>query len=114
MFIFLSGMDIGGRRVKVYRGMGSLEVISDISSAQRYNQHNISASKRVPEGVSGFVAYKGHISDVIAKFAQYFRLGMGYKGAHNIKEIIENARLYRVTTAGYNEGNPHDIIIAGG
>ena len=36
---------------------------------------------------------------------------MGYCGARNIKELMENARFVQITSAGLKENHPHDIHI---
>lgn len=97
-----------GRQYKTYRGMGSLGVM-ETGTRDRYFQED--AKKLVPEGVEGRVAYKGLVSDVIFQLMGGLRAGMGYCGAHDIKELQENGRFTKITFAGLKESHPHDIDI---
>jgi IMP dehydrogenase len=36
---------------------------------------------------------------------------MGYCGSPNIRDLQDNARFLRVTSAGLREGHVHDVII---
>lgn len=97
-----------GRKFKVYRGMGSLGAMKE-GSKDRYFQEN--ESKLVPEGIEGRVPYKGSLQDTIFQLLGGLRSGMGYCGAHNIKELIENTVFNRITGAGLRESHPHDVQI---
>ena len=97
-----------GRKYKVYRGMGSLAAMEK-GSKDRYFQQD--AKKLVPEGVEGRVPYKGPVEDTIFQLMGGLRAGMGYCGARNIKELMENARFVQITSAGLKESHPHDIHI---
>ncbi len=39
------------------------------------------------------------------------RAGMGYTGCSNIKEMQQNAKFVRMTSAGLRESHVHDVII---
>ena len=97
-----------GRSFKVYRGMGSLAAMEK-GSKDRYFQEG--AKKLVPEGVEGRVPYKGTLSDTVFQLMGGLRSGMGYCGAHTIKELHEKAEFIRITNAGLLESHPHDISI---
>ncbi|WP_352404816.1 IMP dehydrogenase [Sporanaerobacter acetigenes] len=97
-----------GRRFKVYRGMGSLAAMA-AGSKDRYFQEG--SKKLVPEGVEGRVPYRGPLGDVVYQLIGGLRSGMGYVGAHNIKELQEKSRLVKITGAGLIENHPHDINI---
>jgi IMP dehydrogenase len=36
---------------------------------------------------------------------------MGYCGTKNIKELRENGKFVKITSAGLKESHPHDVII---
>ena len=82
-----------GRKYKVYRGMGSISAMEN-GSKDRYFQSN--AKKLVPEGVEGRVAYKGFVEDTVFQMLGGLRAGMGYCGAHDIKELQERSEERRV------------------
>lgn len=92
-----------GRRSKSYVGMGSLAAMKR-SSANWYNQKSsTTASKLVPEGIEGRVAYKGPLADTIYQLCGGLRSGMGYCEAHNSKELRENAHFVQITNVGLKE-----------
>jgi IMP dehydrogenase len=97
-----------GRRFKVYRGMGSLGAMKE-GSKDRYFQEN--ESKLVPEGIEGRVPYKGPLADTIYQLVGGLRSGMGYCGARNIQELINDTHFNRITGAGLRESHPHDVQI---
>ncbi len=97
-----------GRKYKVYRGMGSIAAMEN-GSKDRYFQEN--AKKLVPEGVEGRVAYKGTVEDTVFQLIGGIRSGMGYCGAGDLKELRENGRFVKITSAALRESHPHDIQI---
>jgi IMP dehydrogenase len=97
-----------GRRFKVYRGMGSLGAMKE-GGKDRYFQEN--ELKLVPEGIEGRVPYKGPLSETIYQLVGGLRSGMGYCGARNIQELIDNTEFTRITGAGLRESHPHDVQI---
>jgi IMP dehydrogenase len=100
-----------GRNFKTYRGMGSIGAMKK-GSSDRYSQEGtVSDSKYVPEGVEGRVAYKGTVADMVTQLVGGLRSGMGYTGCKNIKDLQENAKFIRITSAGLRESHVHDVII---
>ncbi len=97
-----------GRRFKVYRGMGSIAAMK-AGSTDRYFQEK--ADKLVPEGVEGRVAYKGSLGEVVYQLVGGLRAGMGYVGAKDIKELQENTKYVKISSASLIENHPHDITI---
>lgn len=100
-----------GRSFKSYRGMGSLAVMKDGLSKDRYFQQNAPEDKLVPEGIEGLVPYKGPLSGVVYQLIGGLRSGMGYVGAADISELQKKARFVRITSAGVKESHPHDVVI---
>jgi len=99
-----------GRTFKAYRGMGSLGAM-EAGSADRYAQEGVGRAKTVPEGVEGRVPYKGALAALVEQLVGGLRSGMGYCGAASLRELQENARFVRVTSAGLRESHVHDVII---
>ena len=100
-----------GRRVKSYRGMGSMGAMVQ-GSADRYGQAGVrQSSKLVPEGVEGLVHYRGPLGDFVYQMVGGLRAGMGYCGARTIEELQNKSRFVRVTHASMVESHPHDITI---
>jgi IMP dehydrogenase len=101
-----------GRTYKVYRGMGSLEVMKEGKSRDRYCiDENEIESKIVPEGIEGRVPYRGSLSIMVQQLIGGLRAGMGYVGCKTIKELHEKSRFLRITSAGLKESHVHDVII---
>lgn len=99
-----------GRKVKGYRGMGSIEAMKEGSKDRYFQDAEEEVAKLVPEGIVGTVAYKGHLSEVVYQMVGGLRAGMGYCGASTIEEL-QQASFIRITNAGMRESHPHDIAI---
>jgi len=101
-----------GRTYKVYRGMGSLEVMKEGKSRDRYCiDENEIESKIVPEGIEGRVPYRGSLSIMIQQLIGGLKAGMGYVGCKTIEELHQKSRFLRITSAGLKESHVHDVII---
>jgi IMP dehydrogenase len=89
-----------GRTYKVYRGMGSLEVMKEGRSRDRYciDEDEIE-SKIVPEGIEGRVPYRGSLSIMVQQLVGGLRAGMGYVGCKTIKELQQKRKFLRITSA---------------
>lgn len=101
-----------GRRYKQYRGMGSLGVMSGGESSDRYFQKkDIGKNKYVPEGVEGATPYVGNVSEVLYQLMGGLKSAMGYTGSKTIADLKKNGRFVQITSAGYAESHPHNILI---
>ena len=98
---------IGGRYYKQYRGMGSPSAMAKRFSTDRYAQ----PSKGLPEGVEGWVPYKGEVSVVTQELVAGLQASMGYAGAKTIPELWEKAHLAGITNSGAEEARPHDVLL---
>lgn len=99
-----------GRKYKSYRGMGSLEAMQKGSKDRYFQDMEDDISKLVPEGITGRVAYKGTLSEVIHQIVGGLRAGMGYTGAADISDL-HKAQFTKITAAGVAESHPHDVSI---
>lgn len=99
-----------GRKVKSYRGMGSVEAMKEGSKDRYFQDAEDEVAKLVPEGIVGNVPYKGHLSEVIYQLVGGIKAGMGYCGAANMNALQES-KFVRITNAGIRESHPHDIAI---
>jgi IMP dehydrogenase len=111
-----------GRTFKEYRGMGSIGAMRR-GSRDRYFQDDFElesgtspagkggTEKLVPEGIEGRVPHKGSIAMVIHQLVGGLRAGMGYCGCGTIPALQRNARIVRVTQAGFRESHVHDVTI---
>lgn len=99
-----------GRKVKSYRGMGSIEAMKDGSKDRYFQDAEEEISKLVPEGIVGNVPYKGMLAEVIYQYVGGLRAGMGYCGAPTIEEL-QTASFTKITGPGVRESHPHDVSI---
>lgn len=97
-------IEIDGRKYKPYRGMGSRGALAAGSS--RYG-----AFKRVPEGVEGYVEYRGPVASVVEVLVNALKQGMGYVGARNLEELREKAAFIRITNMGLQESSPRGMVV---
>src|SRR5262245_2956072 len=105
-----------GRSFKEYRGMGSIGAMRR-GSRDRYFQDEFdldpatSTEKLVPEGIEGRVAHKGSLAGLIYQLVGGLRAGMGYCGCPTLADLRRDARLIRITPAGFRESHVHDVAI---
>ena len=109
-----------GRSFKEYRGMGSIGAMRR-GSSDRYFQDEFdlessaalssSHQKLVPEGIEGRVAHKGSVSAMIHQLVGGLRAGMGYCGCEDIPHLQRDAKMIRITAAGFRESHVHDVAI---
>ncbi len=96
---------IQGRKVKVYRGMGSREARAANFVRDRY----VETSKTLAEGVSDYVPFVGELEGVITTLKEGLSNGMIYVGARTIKEM-KKAKIGIVSYSGQIEEKPHDLL----
>ena len=105
-----------GRSYKEYRGMGSIGAMRR-GSRDRYFQDEFdldpatSTEKLVPEGIEGRVAHKGSLAGLIYQLVGGLRAGMGYCGCPTLADLRRDAKLIRITPAGFRESHVHDVAI---
>lgn len=101
---------IKGKKYKEYRGMGSTTAMRK-GSAERYGQKRNEKKKLIPEGVEGYVPYKGKTSDFLYQIHGSLQSSFYYLGARNITEFFSKARFIKISSAGFVENHPHSIIV---
>ncbi|MGX7052086.1 IMP dehydrogenase [Leuconostoc palmae] len=84
-----------GKQYKTYRGMGSIAAM-EAGSKDRYFQGEVNeAKKMVPEGIEARVAYKGALSDVLAKIMTAIREEMAKMDESSVADLSKNGRMTR-------------------
>ena len=79
-------------------------------SADRYFQSKQKdISKYVPEGVEGFVKYKGEVQNIVHKLIGGLRSSMGYLGCKQIKYLRNKPKFVKITKAGFYESMVHNV-----
>ncbi|WPX96237.1 IMP dehydrogenase [Candidatus Bandiella euplotis] len=97
---------IDHKKYKKYRGMGSLAAMKS-GSADRYFQKG--ETNLVPQGVEGYVEYKGSLSDVITQLKGGLTSAMGYTDSKDIEEMKKKCTFVKITHAGINESHVHSL-----
>lgn len=90
-----------GKRVKIYRGMASLDAADRRSKED--DSYSFDAINYVPEGVESEVPYQGPVEEVLGQLMGGVHSGMSYLGALTIQDIISRAELVKITAAGWDE-----------
>jgi IMP dehydrogenase len=98
-----------GQKVKIYRGMGSVDAMQH-GSKDRYLQSDKASTKElIAEGIVGHTAYKGPAENIIIQLVGGLKQGLGYCGSSSITELHKKAQFVRITNAGLKESHPHSL-----
>ena len=106
-----------GRSFKEYRGMGSIGAMRR-GSRDRYFRMNSSSKvprvrsgKLVPEGIEGRVAHKGSVASMIHQLVRRAPRRDGLLRMRQYPTLQKEARLIKITAAGFRESHVHDVTI---
>ena len=99
----------GGKLFKSFRGMGSIGAMNRGSADRYYQLKQKDKSKYVPEGVEGFVKYKGKVDKIFYQLIGGLKSSMGYLGAKKINILRQNPKFVKITKAGFYESMVHNI-----
>ncbi|MFA6322268.1 MAG: IMP dehydrogenase [Candidatus Buchananbacteria bacterium] len=102
-------VEIDGQKMKVYRGMGSIDAMQKGSSDRYLQADKKSPEEMIAEGVVGHVPYKGSVKHIIYQLVGGLKQGLGYCGADNIIELQKKAEFVRISAAGLRESHPHSL-----
>ena len=100
-----------GQKVKVVRGMAGL--MANLSRSER-NRDTRDHTDMTPEGVEGYVPFKGEVAGVLTQLCGGIRSGLSYQGCHTITELhrllaSELLRFTVMTSSGREESGNHGI-----
>ena len=98
-----------GKLFKSFRGMGSIGAMNKGSADRYFQKKQSDSSKYVPEGVEGFIKYKGPVSKIVYKLVGGLRSSMGYLGCKQIKNLKNKPEFVKITKAGFYESMVHNI-----
>ena len=100
-----------GKLFKSFRGMGSVGAMNKGSADRYFQTMQKDSSKYVPEGVEGFVKYKGDVGSIIYKLIGGLKSSMGYLGSKNILELRNKPNFVKITKAGFYESMVHNVDV---
>jgi len=98
-----------GKLYKSFRGMGSVGAMNKGSADRYFQTKQKDSSKYVPEGVEGFVKYKGDVNNIIYKLIGGLKSSMGYLGAKKIIVLKNKPNFVKITKAGFYESMVHNV-----
>ena len=98
-----------GKMFKVFRGMGSIGAMNKGSADRYFQTKQKDKSKYVPEGVEGFVKYKGPVDKIIFKLIGGLKSSMGYLGSKKVLNLRNKPKFVKITKAGFYESMVHNI-----
>ena len=98
-----------GKTYKVFRGMGSIGAMNKGSADRYFQLKQKDKSKYVPEGVEGFVKYKGPVDKIIFKLIGGLKSSMGYLGSKKVSNLRNKPKFVKITKAGFYESMVHNI-----
>jgi len=100
-----------GKLYKSFRGMGSVGAMNKGSADRYFQKRHKDTSKYVPEGVEGFVKYKGDVESIIYKLIGGLKSSMGYLGSKNITKLRYKPKFIKITKAGFYESMVHNVDV---
>ena len=100
-----------GKFFKSFRGMGSVGAMNKGSADRYFQSKQKDFSKYVPEGVEGFVKYKGDVNKIVYKLIGGLKSSMGYLGSKQIKYLRDKPKFVKITKAGFYESMVHNVDI---
>ena len=98
-----------GKLFKSFRGMGSVGAMNKGSADRYFQKKQKDISKYVPEGVEGYVQFKGDITSIIYKLIGGLKSSMGYLGAKKVKNLKFKPNFVKITKAGFYESMVHNV-----
>ena len=98
-----------GKFFKSFRGMGSVGAMNKGSADRYFQKKQKNLSKYVPEGVEGFVKFKGNVQSVIYKLVGGLKSSMGYLGAKKVLNLKNKPNFVKITKAGFYESMVHNV-----
>tara|TARA_Y100000591_G_scaffold326590_1_gene349535 strand:+ start:973 stop:2049 length:1077 start_codon:yes stop_codon:yes gene_type:complete len=98
-----------GQLYKEFRGMGSVGAMNKGSADRYFQNKQTDKSKYVPEGVEGYVKYKGPVNKIIFKLVGGLKSSMGYLGSKKIINLRNKPKFVKITKAGFYESMVHNI-----
>ena len=98
-----------GKLYKNFRGMGSVGAMNKGSADRYFQNKQKNTSKYVPEGVEGFVKFKGGVENIIYKLVGGLKSSMGYLGAKKVINLQHKPNFVKITKAGFYESMVHNV-----
>ena len=96
------------KKMKMIRGMAG--IISNYNKNSKLDNTNKNIENMTPEGVEGYVEYKGDVKDVLNQISGGLRSGLSYIGCSALEAVkSEPIEFIKITNSGLRESNSHGI-----
>ena len=97
-----------GGKVKQIRGMAG--ILSNYQKSSKMGEDTQYLQDITPEGVEGYVNYKGDVRDIINQIEGGIRSGLSYVGCHKLSELHNTEiEFISITSNGLTESGVHGI-----
>lgn len=101
-----------GKKVKMIRGMAGY--MSNASKFEKLGSSSSSTTNSIedmcPEGVEGYIAYKGDVFSILKQITKGISSGMSYVGCHTMPELKKTPiEFIKITSNGNRESGIHNI-----
>ena len=97
----------GNKKVKMIRGMAGR--VSNLNKSIKNNE-SIDIENMTPEGVEGYVSYKGRVKYILDQMRGGIQSGLSYCGVDSIEELHNTSlEFVKLTNSGKEESGSHDI-----
>lgn len=96
------------KKVKQIRGMAG--IMSNYQKSTKMGEDTKHIETMTPEGVEGYVLYKGNVKDILLQIEGGLKSGLSYVGCDSLKKLKEtDIELVLITNNGYKESGSHNI-----
>lgn len=96
------------KKVKQIRGMAG--IMSNFNKSAKLGQDTKHLENITPEGVEGYVTYKGPVKDIIKQIEGGIKSGLSYVGCQSLEELDNtDIEFQLMTNNGYKESGSHSI-----
>lgn len=96
------------KKVKQIRGMAG--IMSNYNKSSKLGEDTSHIESMVPEGVEGYVTYKGPVKDIIHQIEGGIKSGLSYVGCDTLMELHnKDIEILLMTNQGIRESGSHGI-----
>lgn len=96
------------KKVKQIRGMAG--IISNFKKTEKMGKDTKYLEKMTPEGVEGYVPFKGPVKDILNQIEGGIRSGLSYVGCEYLQDLKKiNIEFALITNNGFKESGSHNI-----
>jgi IMP dehydrogenase len=85
-------------------------ILSNYNKSSKLGQDTKHLENMTPEGVEGYVTFKGPVKDIVQQIEGGIQSGLSYVGCHTLEELKHTKiEFLLMTSNGYKESGSHNI-----